>query len=92
MRKMSLRLRLILVVLAAGLLWLLGAAVNADGVSNHASTNAFLFLMGLGGALALLSPSHLLARRRRDRRYPDRSTQAYYPGPRVSSRGVMHWY
>jgi hypothetical protein len=86
MRKLSLRLRLLLAVLAAGLLWLLGAAVNADGVTNHASTNAFLFLMGLGGVLALLSPARLPSRRRRDR-----STNAYYPGPRVSANGVMHW-
>ncbi len=84
MRRLRLRLRYLVLLLAVWLCWLLGKALNADGITNHASTNAFLFLMGLSGVIALLSPSPGSAR-------GSRKVRLYWPGPRVSANGVMHW-
>lgn len=83
MRRLRLRLRYLVLLLAVWLCWLLGKALNADGITNHASTNAFLFLMGLSGVIALLSPSPGSVR--------GRKVRLYWPGPRVSANGVMHW-
>lgn len=84
MRRLRLRLRYLVLLLAVWLCWLLGNALNADGITNHASTNAFLFLMGLSGVIALLSPSPGSAR-------VSRNVRLYIPGPRVSANGVLHW-
>lgn len=83
MRGWRRRLKLLVLLLAVWLCWLLGTALNADGTTNHASTNAFLFLMGLSGVIALLSPARTPGRAR--------SVRLFWPGPRVSHNGVMHW-
>ncbi|MCC7478655.1 hypothetical protein IT575_09395 [bacterium] len=83
MRRLRSRLRYLVLLLGVWLCWMLGTALNADGTTNHASTNAFLFLMGLSGVIALLSPS--------PGRPASRNARMFWPGPRVSANGVMHW-